>query len=68
MALQTLSESVYVGMCLKIGTPQQVSNRREVTDIYELLLHKVAKTDQYNFMESGSKREGFRYRLHALAN
>ena len=62
MAVQTLSELVYLGMCLKIGTPQQVSIRREVTDIWELLLHKVAKTDQFVFMESGSQREGFRFK------
>ena len=33
MALQTISESVYVGLCFKIGTPQQVAISRDVADI-----------------------------------
>ena len=61
MALQTLSESVYVGLCLKIGTPQQVAIRRDVIDVKELLEHKVTRTDQYVGMLSGSHREGFRF-------
>ena len=54
MALQTLSESVYVGLCLKIGTPQEVAIRRDVIDVKELLEHKVKRTDQYVKMLSGS--------------
>nr|XP_022298636.1 uncharacterized protein LOC111107644 [Crassostrea virginica] len=59
MALQTVSESVYVGLCLKIGTPQQVAIRREVVDINELLERKVKRSDQSVRMVSGSRREGF---------
>ena len=62
MALQTLSESVYVGLCLKIGTPQEVAIRRDVIDVKELLEHKVKRTDQYVKMLSGSHREGFRFK------
>ena len=54
MALQTISESVYVELCLKIGTPQQVAIRREVTDISELLVLKVAKTNHSVFKQGGS--------------
>nr|XP_022346229.1 uncharacterized protein LOC111138507 [Crassostrea virginica] len=61
MVLQTISESVYVGLCLKIGTPQLVAIRRDVVDIRELLAHKVLKNDQVLFMASGSQREGFRF-------
>nr|XP_022344010.1 uncharacterized protein LOC111137061 [Crassostrea virginica]XP_022344011.1 uncharacterized protein LOC111137061 [Crassostrea virginica] len=61
MALQTISESVYVGLCLKIGTTQQVAIRRDVVDIKELLEHKVTRTDQVVIMQSGSQREGFRF-------
>ncbi|XP_065943974.1 uncharacterized protein [Magallana gigas] len=54
-----MSESVYVGMCHKIGTPQQVASRRDIVDILELLIN------QYNYrvrtMWSGSDREGFRF-------
>nr|XP_022300826.1 uncharacterized protein LOC111109030 [Crassostrea virginica] len=58
----TISESVYVGLCLKIGTPQQVAIRRDVWDIIELLEHKVKSTDYYFRMDSGSRREGFRFK------
>nr|XP_022298640.1 uncharacterized protein LOC111107649 [Crassostrea virginica] len=61
MAVQTISESVYVGLCLKIGTPQQVAIRRDVVDIWELLQQKVS-TDYYVRMVSGSRREGFRFK------
>nr|XP_022308595.1 uncharacterized protein LOC111114540 [Crassostrea virginica] len=60
MSLQKISESVYVGMCLKIGTPQQVAIRRDVVDVTELLRNKVARTDGCIMMMSGSDREGFR--------
>ncbi|XP_022298621.2 uncharacterized protein LOC111107632 [Crassostrea virginica] len=61
MAVQTISESVYVGLCFKIGTPQQVAIRREVVDIRELLEHKVISNDYLVRMVSGSRREGFRF-------
>nr|XP_022297686.1 uncharacterized protein LOC111107037 [Crassostrea virginica] len=59
MAVQTISESVYVGLCLKIGTSQQVAIRRDEVDIKELLEHKLTSTVE---MESGSRREGFRFK------
>lgn len=37
MTVQNMSESVYVGMCLKIGTPQQVASRRDIMDITDML-------------------------------
>nr|XP_034322929.1 uncharacterized protein LOC105346791 isoform X1 [Crassostrea gigas] len=49
------SESVYVGMCHKIGTPQQVASRRDIVDIWEL------RNQHQHSMMSGSKREGFRF-------
>ena len=60
MALQTISESVYVGLCCKIGTPQQVAIRRDVVDITEILEQTVTGTEQDVRMVSGSRREGFR--------
>nr|XP_022296462.1 uncharacterized protein LOC111106191 [Crassostrea virginica] len=62
MAVQTISESVYVGLCLKLGTSQQVAIRRNVVDIQELITHKVTSTDYYVKMVSGSRREGFRFK------
>ena len=61
MVLQTISESVYVGLCLKIGTPQQVTIRRDVVDTTELLDHKATQTEELVRMQSGSRREGFRF-------
>lgn len=57
MALQKMSESVYVGMCHEIGTPQQVTSRRDIADMSELLRNK---NELVRFMRSGSHREGFR--------
>ncbi|XP_078337452.1 uncharacterized protein LOC111138505 [Crassostrea virginica] len=62
MALQTISESVYVGLCLKIGTSQQVAIRRDVIDIMHSLIHKVTRTDEGVLMLSGSRSEGFRFK------
>ena len=62
MAVQTISESVYVGLCLKIGTSEQVAIRRDVEDIEELLVHKVTSTDYFVEMVSGSRREGFSFK------
>ncbi|XP_078326498.1 uncharacterized protein LOC144622943 [Crassostrea virginica] len=62
MALQTISESLYVGLCLEVGTSELVAIRRDVVDIKELLRNKVTGTcDNVHFMLSGSRREGFRF-------
>ncbi|XP_078322905.1 uncharacterized protein LOC111100856 [Crassostrea virginica] len=62
MALQTISDSLYVGLCLEVGTSQQVAIRRDVEDITELLDHKVTGTcNNVQYMLSGSRREGFRF-------
>ena len=60
MALQTISESVYVGLCLKLGTPQQIAIRRDIVEINQVLEHKITRTDEFVKMQSGSRREGFR--------
>nr|XP_034333414.1 uncharacterized protein LOC117680500 [Crassostrea gigas] len=60
MAVQRISESVYVGMCLKIGTPQQVASRRDIQDIVEMLIYNEMLNKQTRKMVSGSQREGFR--------
>ena len=46
MTLQRISEAVYVGLCHKIGTSQQVAIRRDIMDIKELIEHKVARTEK----------------------
>eukprot|EP00105_Crassostrea_gigas_P020288 XP_011439031.1 PREDICTED: uncharacterized protein LOC105336423 [Crassostrea gigas] len=60
MAVQRISESVYVGMCLKIGTQQQVTNRRDIQDIKEMLINNEMLNEPTIVMLSGSHREGFR--------
>ena len=62
MDLQKLSESVYVGLCLKLGTPQQVAIRREVKDTREFVNTKVkSRRGNEVYMLSGSRAEGFRF-------
>ncbi|XP_062569141.1 uncharacterized protein LOC134231223 [Saccostrea cucullata] len=58
-AIQHISESVFVGLCRKLGTSQQVSMRRDTSDITELLTNRVT-SDLNSVMVSGSHREGFR--------
>nr|XP_034333529.1 uncharacterized protein LOC117691487 [Crassostrea gigas] len=60
MAVRSISESVYVGMCLKMGTPQQVASRRDIVDIKEMLKNNEMTKNTYSVMLSGSQREGFR--------
>ncbi|XP_052708195.1 uncharacterized protein LOC128183280 [Crassostrea angulata] len=60
MAVQRISESVYVGICLKIGTPQQVTYRRDIQDIADMLNNNEMLKTPITLMISGSNREGFR--------
>ena len=55
-----LSEAVYVGMCLEVGTPTEVKIRREVVDTYEAMNRPVWIMREFDRMKSGSRREGFR--------
>lgn len=58
--VQNISEAVYVGLCLKIGTTQQVALRREIEDITEILDNNVMCDKYATVMLSGSEIEGFR--------
>nr|XP_022302107.1 uncharacterized protein LOC111110066 [Crassostrea virginica] len=57
---QHLCESVFVRLCQIVGTSVQVSIRREVMDIWEMVKRRVADNDDVIEMKSGSRREGFR--------
>lgn len=61
MAIQKMSESVYVVMYRKIGTQQQVAIRREINDIDEQFRNQVENRAR-NCVQvmSGSQIEGFR--------
>lgn len=70
MAVKNISESVYVGLCHKLGTPQEVAFRREISDVCDLFENQVIKRlrdivypsdlNVHKVMVSGSHREGFR--------
>lgn len=61
MAVQRMSESVYVAMCRKIGTQQEVEIRRETGDINEWFLNQVENRARMCIqVVSGSQKEGFR--------
>ncbi|XP_062611120.1 uncharacterized protein LOC134272968 [Saccostrea cucullata] len=59
-AIQRLSESVFVGLCRKVGTSQQVAMRRGVMDIQGLVKIEENKKLKIGQMISGSRGEGFR--------
>ncbi|XP_056014771.1 uncharacterized protein LOC125673784 [Ostrea edulis] len=58
--IQHMSESVFVGLCRTVGTSQQVTMRRDVLDIDDIVTKKVRTSNQNTVMRSGSQREGFR--------
>eukprot|EP00105_Crassostrea_gigas_P003143 XP_011415895.1 PREDICTED: uncharacterized protein LOC105319870 [Crassostrea gigas] len=62
MAFSKLSDSVYMRMCQDIGTLQQVTSRRDITDMLELL-DDIQKYDKVRSMRTGSYKEGFRLQV-----
>ncbi|XP_062600458.1 uncharacterized protein LOC134262085, partial [Saccostrea cucullata] len=59
-AIQYISESVFVGLCRKMGTSQLVAMRRDLMDIWEMVENQVRTSDEESVMVSGSQREGLR--------
>lgn len=55
--MQQLSESVFYGLCEKLGTSQQVAIRRETKDIKELLVSRARGHDESTERVGGSRRE-----------
>ncbi|XP_062593909.1 uncharacterized protein LOC134255407 [Saccostrea cucullata] len=51
-----MSESVFMGLCKKLGTSYQLAMRRDVLDMSENLIEKVGGSAMW----SGSYKEGFR--------
>ncbi|XP_061192575.1 uncharacterized protein LOC133200794 [Saccostrea echinata] len=59
--MQHLSESVFVGLCYKVGSSKQVIMRRELKDFQDMMINQVKKTREEDMeITSGSYREGFR--------
>ncbi|XP_062601822.1 uncharacterized protein LOC134263484 [Saccostrea cucullata] len=59
-ALQHMSEAVFIGLCVKLGTSQQVAMRRDVVDIRDMVGNQMKTSDEESRMWSGSYKEGFR--------
>nr|XP_034337271.1 uncharacterized protein LOC117692707 [Crassostrea gigas] len=62
--MQHMSESVFGGLCLIVGTSQQVAIRRETTTIEEMLTRQMISNYELNDLDSmlcGSIGEGFRF-------
>ncbi|XP_065943126.1 uncharacterized protein [Magallana gigas] len=57
--LQNMSASMFVGLCKKVGTSQEVAIRRESQDIRDMVERRVTPDDGIIMMMSGSRREGF---------
>ncbi|XP_052704331.1 uncharacterized protein LOC128180339 [Crassostrea angulata] len=58
--LQHMSETVFVVLCQIVGTSQQVTMRREMVDIWEMIDRRITHHSTFTIMVSGSHREGFR--------
>ncbi|XP_062606316.1 uncharacterized protein LOC134268134 [Saccostrea cucullata] len=56
-ALQHMSESVFMVLCVKLGTAQQVAMRRDVEEISNIVVNQVIKSKEDSEMRSGSRRE-----------
>ena len=59
MDLPTRSESVYAALCRRIGTTEQVVNRRKIVDVSVQMINKLSLIGRRG-MNIGSRREGFR--------
>ncbi|XP_048770440.2 uncharacterized protein LOC125676652 [Ostrea edulis] len=57
-----VSEVLYVGMCRKIGTPTEVTFRRDIQDTGEMIQKPSQLYKGVTQMLSGSRREGFRFK------
>lgn len=56
-----VSNALYFGLCHYIGTPIEVTIRREVMDVDEMLYKSVGEYSASIVMNGGSYREGFRF-------
>ncbi|XP_062581383.1 uncharacterized protein LOC134243170 [Saccostrea cucullata] len=58
--MQHLSETVFMGLEIIVGSSQHVIMRRELTDFREMMENQILKIKEDREMKSGSRREGFR--------
>lgn len=57
-----MSELLYVALCITIGNPTVMKIRREIKDIEEMINKPAANIHGNTRVESGSYREGFRFK------
>ncbi|XP_056015545.1 uncharacterized protein LOC125674377 isoform X2 [Ostrea edulis] len=57
-----VSEVLYVGLCWEMGTPKEVTIRRDVLDMEEMIETPLQIYRGERLMMSGSYREGFRFK------
>lgn len=57
-----ISETLFLGLCRKIGTQTEVEIRREVMNMDEIIKRPCQKHNGQAQMLSGSSREGFRFK------
>ncbi|XP_061192748.1 uncharacterized protein LOC133200951 [Saccostrea echinata] len=61
LGIQYVSESVFMKLCYKVGSSEQVIMRRELVDFREMMINQVIKMrEEDRIVTSGSHREGFR--------
>ncbi|XP_062582797.1 uncharacterized protein LOC134244552 [Saccostrea cucullata] len=66
--IQQILESVFVGLCRKVGTSQVVAMRRDVVDISYMVENQVRTSDEFSVMVSGSYGEGLRLKGSDIDN
>lgn len=60
--LSNVAEIVFIGLCCRLGTPTQVTIKREIVDILEIVLSLMKKGNSHFVHRiSGSYRDGFRF-------
>ncbi|XP_056016767.1 uncharacterized protein LOC130053478 [Ostrea edulis] len=64
--IHRVSEVLYVGVCRGIGTPTEVTIRRDLEDSAEIILKPSQSYKGERTMLSGSTREGFRFKSSDL--
>lgn len=57
-----VSEALYVGLCHHIGAPTYVTLRRELIGMEEMIQRPIKKYNKGGSAQSGSFREGFRFK------
>ncbi|XP_062620457.1 uncharacterized protein LOC134282037 [Saccostrea cucullata] len=58
--VQRMSELVFMVLCRKLGTSEQVTMRRDISDFREMMISSFEASKDFHVILSGSHKEGFR--------